>query len=703
MAHRRRRLTSLTALAAALSTAASLTVAALTAAPATAAPAAHQGSSPAAGHSYNGLALTPPMGWNDWYQYRCGVTQADVLANAQALVSSGLAKLGYDYVNLDDCWMAPARAADGQLQADPTRFPDGIAWLAGQLHAMGLKLGVYESFGTTTCQGKPGSYGHYQQDADTFASWGVDFLKFDYCGVPAGTTSASLEADYDQMSKALVATGHHIVFSEELPVAAGDANPANPDYLPYVAYSSQIANMWRVAQDETTTYDSTVFGHLANDLPLSGYAHPGAWNDLDMLLPGTTGYDWNLIQEETQMSIWAEMASPLIASSDLTSMTADTKAVLGNKAVIAVDQDPLGKQGKLVAQQDGVDIVSKPLADGDIAVLLANTSSDTQTVSTTARAAGLHAAGAYSVRDLWANTTRETAGTITETVPAQSATLVQVAPLTAGAAVRYPPLTDASATADVPALYSGSQFAVATPGQAVTVPATLTNDGLAPVTDASLSLAGPSGWNAGPPVTARIIRAGRALKASWQVTVPPGTAAGTYTLTATAGYRWGPGTAGSGSGQTAIQVAVPPSGTPTLDQLSWLSAVNGYGAIGINENHYGGPLSIHGTVYPHGLWVNSVATLYYYLGGNCSTFTADLGLDDSDKGTGAVTYQIYADGTEVYDSGVVTNSTPVIHASVSVTGAQVLELYVGEGNGTINYGNADFGDPQLSCASQPAA
>jgi alpha-galactosidase len=130
-----------------------------------------------------------------------------------------------------------------------------------------------------------------------------------------------------------------------------------------------------------------------------------------------------------------------------------------------------------------------------------------------------------------------------------------------------------------------------------------------------------------------------------------------------------------------------------------LSAVNGFGAIGINENYYGGPLSIHGTVYPHGLWVNSVATLYYYLGGNCTTFTTDLGLDDSDKGTGAVVYQFYADGNQVYDSGVVTNSTPTIHASVNVSGAKILELYVGEGNGTINYGNADFGNPQLSCAS----
>src|SRR5579875_639203 len=655
---------------------------------------------PPTSQSYNGLALTPPMGWNDWYQYRCGITEDDVLANAKALLSSGLAKLGYDYVNLDDCWMAGTRAADGQLQADPTRFPHGMAWLASQLHGMGLKLGVYESFGDTTCQGKPGSYGHYQQDADTFASWGVDFLKFDYCGVPPGTTSASLQADYEQMSQDLKATGRPIVFSEELPVAAGDANPANANYLPYVSLSSQISNMWRMAPDETTNFDSTVFGHLADDLPLAKYAHPGAWNDMDMLLTGTTGYNWTAQQQETQMSIWAEMASPLLSSTDLTSMSATTKAILGNKAVVAVDQDPLGRQGQLVAQQNGVDVVAKPLAGGDVAVLLANPSSSPQQVSTTATAAGLPHAGAYSVQDLWAGTTRETAGTIAETVPAQSAMLLRVAPLRGLAALRYAPLTSISVNPDVPPAYSGSQFQVASPGQTFSVPATLRNEGRPPVTGASLSVAGPRGWTtSGGPVTARVLPTGRELDGTWQVTVPPGTAAGTYTLTASAGYHWDLVRPASESSEAAVQVVVPPTGTPTLDQLSWLSASTGFGPVDINKNYYGGPLSIHGVTYAHGLWVNSVATLYYYLGGNCSTFNVDLGLDDSDKGTGAVDYTFYADGTQVYDSGVVTNSTPTVHASVNVSGAHVLELYVGEGNGTISYGNADFGDPQLTCAA----
>jgi alpha-galactosidase len=646
------------------------------------------------GSSYNGLALTPPMGFNDWYQYRCSVSESNVLANAQALVSSGLAKLGYDYVNLDDCWMAPTRAGDGELQADPTRFPHGIKWLADQIHAMGLKLGVYESVGNATCQRLPGSFGHYQQDADTFASWGVDFLKFDTCGSAEGT---DLSADYQQMSRALLATGRPIVYSEELPIEAGNANPNDPRYLPLISFSSKISNMWRVAPDLTTSFGSTVFGHLTEDLPLTGYAHPGAWNDLDMLVTGNSTFNWTPAEEQTQMSIWSEFASPLLVSTDLTNMSDATKQVLSNAAVIAVDQDPLGAQGQLVGQQGPVYIVAKPLANGDAAVLFVNTSSSPQQASTTASATGLPAAGAYGVRDLWADTTRESGGTIAATVPPQSALLYRVSPLLSGVG-ETAPVTDVSVNPDVPPAYPGSQFQVAQPGQTITVPATFTNDGRQAVTGVSLSLTGPGGWGIqGAPVSAGAVPGGHQLGGSWQVTVPPGTAAGSYTVTGTANYTWSTTHTDSESGQGGFQVVVPPTGTPFLDQLSWLSAVSSFHSPILDKSYFGGPLTIHGVVYPHGLWANSIATIYYYLGGNCSRFTADLGLDDSVKGTGAVDYQFYADGTKIYDSGVVTNSTPTVHADVDVSGAHILELYVGEGNGTIQFGNADFGNPRLTC------
>ena len=693
MLHRRRRPFSITGSLVLAVAMAGFT--ALAAPPATSAatPAAN-GTSP----SYNGLALTPPMGFNDWYQYNCNITEDEILANAQALVSSGLAKLGYNYVNLDDCWMAPARAGDGQLQADPVRFPHGIAWLADQVHAMGLKLGVYESVGTRTCKSKPGSLGHYQQDADTFASWGVDFLKFDYCGVPSSTDPS---ADYQEMSQDLVATGRPIAYSEELPIEAGNANSADPRYLPLVSFSSKISNMWRIAPDLTTNYASTVMGHFTEDLPLAGYAHPGAWNDLDMLATGSSTFKWTAAQQQTQMSIWAELASPLIVSTDLTNMSASTEQILSNTDVIAVDQDPLGKQGQLVSQQGPVYVVAKSLSNGDAAVLFVNTSQVAQQASTTAQAAGLPSAGGYGVRDLWAHTTRESAGVIAATVPPQSAVLYRVSPLHSEVN-QLPPVTDVSVTPQVPAAYPGSQFQVAQPGQTITVPASFRNDGREAVTSASLSLGVPGGWAvSGAPVSAGAVPTGKEIDGSWQVTIPPGTPAGNYAVSGNASYQWSDGTqTASNTGESGFEVAPLPAGTPYLDQLSWLSETTSQGSgVVLDKNVFGGPLSIHGTVYPHGLWVNSIATINYYLGGNCSQFTADLGLDDSDMGAGAVDYQLYADGTKIYDSGVVTNTTPTVHADVNVAGAHVLQLYVGEGNGTVNFGNADFGSPQLTCNS----
>jgi YVTN family beta-propeller protein len=463
-----------------------------------------------------------------------------MLGTARALVSSGMAKLGYNYVNLDDCWMAPARASDGELQADPTRFPHGIKWLADQIHAMGLKLGIYESVGDTTCQHLPGSLGHYQQDADTFASWGVDFVKVDTCG---SVGSTDLSADYQQFGQDLVATGRPIVYSEELPIEAGNANSSDPRYLPDISTSSKISNMWRVAPDLYPNFDGTVFGHLTEDLPLAGYAHPGAWNDLDMVVPGTSEFQWTVPEEQAQMSIWAELASPLLVSSDLTNMSDATKQVLSNPGVIAVDQDPLGKQGQLVAQQGPVYIVAKPLANGDAAVLLANTSSVPQQASTTAQAAGLPNAGAYAVRDLWAGTTRESAGAIAATVPPASAMLYRVSPLRSGVG-ESAPVTHVSVA--VPA---------AQPSQTVTVPATFTNDGQQAVTGASLSLKVPSGWQvSGTPVTAGAVPGGGQLSGSWQVTVPPGTRASYYTVAATADYTWSTTHAGNASSEGGLQV-----------------------------------------------------------------------------------------------------------------------------------------------------
>jgi YVTN family beta-propeller protein len=312
--------------------------------------------------------------------------------------------------------------------------------------------------------------------------------------------------------------------------------------------SSTISNTWRVTPDLWPNFDGAVFGHLTEDLADSSYAHPGAWNDLDMLVPGTTEFHWTAAEAQTQMSVWAEMASPLLVSSDLADMSAATKRTLGNKAVIAIDQDPLGKQGQLVAQDGPVYIVAKPLANGDVSVLFANTSPVAQQVSTTAGAAGLSAAGSYTVRNLWTNATDESAGAITASVPGSSAVLYRVSPVRGGAG-SYTPATHVSVT--TPAANSG---------QTVAVPATFTDNGKQPVTHVSLALKVPSGWKVrGTPVRARTVSgSGGQLSGTWQVTVPPGTSASDYTVTAVADYgagaRAGSARAGSETGQGNLEV-----------------------------------------------------------------------------------------------------------------------------------------------------
>jgi alpha-galactosidase len=309
-------------------------------------------------------ASRPPMGWNDWYQDRCAVTESEILKNAHELVSTGLATDGYDTVVIDDCWMAATRSATGALLADAKTFPDGIPYVARAVHRLGLKLGIYASAGTATCSGRPGSFGHYVQDAQTFASWGVDFVKLDFCHLPSSANTATL---FNEFGTALSAANRGIVYSQELPVSAA-RSPASPTFTALVATSSATSNMWRIAPDESAIVAAgvSITQRLEADLPLYSYASPGHWNDLDMLLAGNSIFGYSLSAQENQADVWAMESSPLIASGDLTSAASLT--VLGNKKVIAIDQ--AGVQGQLVDTQGSVDVIAKPGS-----VMLVNTSS----------------------------------------------------------------------------------------------------------------------------------------------------------------------------------------------------------------------------------------------------------------------------------------------------------------------------------------
>jgi alpha-galactosidase len=346
-----------------------------------------------------GLAAAqgPVMGYNTWYQYDLGATEANVLTQARAMKSSGLQAAGYNLITLDDGWegTTPAqREAGVKLTWNRAEFPHGIPWLARQLHALGFKLGIYTAIGVNTCisrgSGGAGSFGHYQQDARLFASWGVSFVKVDDCGgLPRGTTDAQLIADYVQFGRYIMADG--MTASQEAPVFVSPA-----DFTAAVAAASTASNQWRVIADEHTyqTAAQIIVGHLDADLPLARFAGPGHWNDLDMLVPGPVSahhFDWTVQQEQSQLAVWSMEASPLILSSNVPRLTPAELAPLENPDMIAVDQS--GAQASRGGLTGDVRYLFKP-ADGGVAVLLANTGTSAATVALPLDRVGIRSAAA---------------------------------------------------------------------------------------------------------------------------------------------------------------------------------------------------------------------------------------------------------------------------------------------------------------------
>ena len=381
------------------------------------------------------LALTPPMGWNDWAHYQCGYTEATILANANALVSSGLAAKGYNTVTIDDCWMETARNSAGNLVANPTMFPDGMAYVGSYLHSLGLKFGIYEDAGTETCGGYAGSWNHWTQDADLFASWGVDYLKLDGCNLPTvsgQTEEQTYQSAYSDMSAALKASGRDIVFSESAPAYF----EGTTDWDTVLGWVGQYGQLWREGSD-IQTYDSSdpttsrwnsVLTNYGYNNPIHRYESPGNWNDPDFLIAGDSGL--TAAESQSQISLWAEMGSPMILSDDVSDLSASSIAQLGNSAVIAVDQDSLGSPGYVVSQNGTLDVMTRPLANGDRSVAILNRSSSTVTASTTTTAAGFTGGSGctYTVKDLWAGTSSTTSGAISTSIPAHGTALLRITP-----------------------------------------------------------------------------------------------------------------------------------------------------------------------------------------------------------------------------------------------------------------------------------
>ncbi|MCG5452126.1 MULTISPECIES: glycoside hydrolase family 27 protein [Micromonospora] len=418
----------------------------------------------------NGVARTPPMGWNSWNQFGCNINEALIRQTADAIVSTGMRDLGYNYVVVDDCWFNPNRDSSGNIQGDPSRFPSGMKALGDYLHARNLKFGLYQVPVDKTCAqyfgaypGATGSRGHEVQDARQFAAWGVDFLKYDWCS-PEGSINDQV-ATFAKMRDALAATGRPIVYSI-------NPNSIHAKTGPQRNWGD-VANMWRTTEDITNAWDTGqtngypmgIQNIINVTVPLASYARPGGFNDPDMMEIGRGGM--NDTEMRSHFAMWAIMASPLIAGNDVRNMNAATQTILKNANLIAINQDSLGLQGTQVSFDGTRRVLAKRLANGDVAVALFNQGGSTTTISTTAAAIG-KSGSSFTLVDAWTGGTSTSSGTISASVPAHGTVVYRVS-----GGGTTPPTTPPPTTS--------SAYASAASGRCLDVPNSNTTNGTQPV------------------------------------------------------------------------------------------------------------------------------------------------------------------------------------------------------------------------------
>ncbi|KAK7906918.1 hypothetical protein WMY93_015530 [Mugilogobius chulae] len=353
----------------------------------------------------NGLMKTPPMGWLAWERYRCDIdcdndpknciSEKLFMDMADRLSEDGWRELGYTYINIDDCWSSKDRDKDGRLQADPKRFPSGIKKLADYMHVRGLKLGIYGDMGTYTCGGYPGTpLDKITLDAQTFAEWEVDMFKYDGCY----SNDTEQAQGYPLMSKALNATGRPIGYSCSWPAYQGGL-PPKVDY----DLLGDICNLWRNYDDIQDSWDSVlaiVDWFFKNQDILIPAAGPGKWNDPDMLIIGNFGLSMD--QSRSQMALWAIMAAPLFMSNDLRTLNSGARAILQNKMIISINQDPLGIQGKRILQDKShIEVFWRPLSNNASALVFFSRRTDMPYRFKTSLATLNYTVGSYKVTDVY--------------------------------------------------------------------------------------------------------------------------------------------------------------------------------------------------------------------------------------------------------------------------------------------------------------
>ena len=354
------------------------------------------------------LAATPPMGWNSWNMFGDQINEAAVRETADALVALGLKDCGYEYLVIDDCWSKKeARDSHGDLLPAPDKFPNGMKALVDYIHSRGLKAGIYSDAAERTCGGYPGSYGSEEQDAALWASYGFDFLKYDYCNAPQ--EQAAARERYGRMGEALRTSGREFLFSlcewgNQAPHLWGRSVGGHTWRVSGDVYDSWV-NLWMAAW-KTYAIGVDVSIDLADEL--HEYGGPGGWNDLDMLVVGLkgkgqiSGNGMTFLEYQTHMSLWCMACSPLMIGCDVRKLDPDTAALLTNREVLAINQDALGRPARRVIKQPGgCEIWKKPLADGSTAVALINRGSRGSDIVLKSRDAGL-LDGPKHVRNLWA-------------------------------------------------------------------------------------------------------------------------------------------------------------------------------------------------------------------------------------------------------------------------------------------------------------
>jgi alpha-galactosidase len=527
-----------------------------------------------------GAAPTPPMGWNSWNAFSSNVSGPLIQQMADAMEASGMKDAGYQYVTIDDTWSvrddSRLRAPGEPLVPDPRKFPNGIASVADYVHGKGLKLGIHADRGVLTCSFHPGSEGHEQQDADLFAGWGVDFVKYDNCPPTPMPTAEMMRAAYTAMGDGLKATGRPIVYS----LCAWS----------FYEWGLNTGSMWRTTGDIVANRMSILSILRSNNL-FAAYAGPNGWNDPDMLEVGNfpaaiDGETATILADyRAHFTLWSIAAAPLITGNDLRSMSDAVKEILTNKEVIALDQDALGYQGVPVRSGGDLSVWAKPLNEsGARGVVLFNNSDGPMDITVNLTEIGL-GAGSATARDLWAHADR---GSFKDA------------------------FTAAVAAHDVVALRIKGQ-----------------------------------------------------------------------------------------------EPARPPRGKVYLSDLPWIYGANGLGPVEKDQSNGtsgagdGGPLSIRGTTWAKGLGVAGPSAIVYRLAKACTTFTANVGIDDQTNGLGTVAFQVWADGSKLFDStdggGVLTGTSNPVTVHVDVTGKQRLKLVVTNGGDGPGWDYATWGDAQLEC------